>query len=309
MKKRKVSICIAEFQRQLGDKRALEIAKEIGADAVDFNLIPEGCHKEESIYSKGDDAVRAYYSELGEYAKSIGIEIAQTHGRIKGFKNIKEEDDLLVKNARYDCIATKALGAPHCVMHTTTTIHMGPDADRELMHRLNYDMYIRILPFARAEGIKIATETFGDASKFNCIDFFGDIDEFEEGYERVAAVSEYADNFCVCMDPGHTNKAMRFNNNPKAGDAIRRLGSRIEVLHLNDNDTLTDQHHMPMAGNIDWNDLMDALDEIGYDGYYNMEVNLKTYGRDFAIEHGRFAVKVMRQILKTRYGEDCLTEK
>ena len=308
MKKKKISISIGVYQGQFGDKKALEIAKELGADAVDFHLVKQDHRKEDCVYSKGTDSVRAYYQALRDYAKEIGIEIAQTHGRISGFKNIKEEDDALVENGRLDCIATASLGAKHCVMHTATTIHHGPNADRTFMHQLNFDMYRRILPYAKQEGIKIATETFGDAAKFNCIDFFGDINEFVEGYERVASIKEYADSVCVCMDPGHSNKASRFNNNPKPGDVIRQLGSSIEVLHLNDNDTLTDQHKPPMTGCIDWNDLFDALEEIGYDGYYNMEINLKTFGLDFSIEYGRFSIKLMRQILKNRYGIECLTE-
>lgn len=308
MKKRKVSISIGRLQRQFGDREALRIAKEIGADAVDFNLIGvQDFRKEASVYARGEEEIRSYYRALREYAEEIGLEIAQTHGRITGFKNIPEEDDALVLNGKYDCIATHELGAKHCVMHTVTTIHMGPDADPELMQRLNFEMYARMLPFAKEEGIKIATETFGDAPAFGCVDFFGDIDAFVEGYERVCALSEYADFFCICMDPGHSNKATRFHNNPKAPDVIRRLGSAIEVLHLNDNDTLTDQHKIPMTGCIDWDDLMNALDEIGYDGYYNMEIDLRSFGLDFTVEHARFAVKVMRQILKTRYGAECLT--
>ena len=302
--KRKVSFSIAEFQRQFGDRGALAMAKAVGADAVDFNLIPEDYRKKESKYALGEDSVRKYYAELGEYAKSIGIEIAQTHGRLAGFKNIKDEDDALIENARYDCIATAALGAPHCVMHTVTTIHMGPEADRELMHALNYDMYARMLPFAKQENIKIATETFGDAAKYGCIDFFGDINEFEEGYRRVSALPDADKYFCICMDTGHSNKSTRFNNNPPSADVIRRLGSSIEVLHLNDNDTLTDQHLTPMMGNMDWNDIMNALDEIGYDGYYNMEINLKHFGRELAVEHARFSVCVMKNILRAKYGED-----
>ena len=303
MKDRKVSIAIGFFQKKFGDKAALDIAKEIGTDGVDFDLLLFDYTKEESIYAKGDAAVEEYFTGIRKYAEGLGLEIAQTHGRLKGFVNIPEADDALVENARLDCIATRALGAKYCVMHTTTTIHMGRDAAPELMHRLNYDMFTRILPFAKEQGIKIATETFGDATKLDCIDFFGDCKEFIDGYERIVSGSDCADSLCVCMDTGHTNKATRYQNNPPVGEVIRRLGSKIEVLHLNDNDTLTDQHKIPMTGTVDWEDVMNALDEIGYNGWYNLECVLKHFGEDFAIEEARFAIKVIRQILKTRYGE------
>lgn len=307
-KKKRVSISIGNYQLIYGDREALRIAREIGADGVDFNLTRgQDYRKEGCVYALGEEAIRSYYRELRGYAEELGLEIVQTHGRISGLKNKPEEDEALLQNGRYDCIATAELGAPCCVMHTATTIHHGPNADPALMHEMNYRLFSSLLPCAAAENILLATETFGDAPKYGCIDFFGDIEEFVKGYERVKREAPHADRFCICMDPGHSNKATRFNRNPSPADVIRRLGSDIRVLHLNDNDTLTDQHKVPMTGCIDWTDLMDALDEIGYGGYYNMEINLKSFGEDFAVEYGRFAVKVMRQILKTRYGADCLT--
>ena len=95
---------------------------------------------------------------------------------------------------------------------------------------------------------------------------------------------------------------MRFGN-PKPADVIRRLGKNIVCLHLNDNDTLTDQHKIPAMGTIDWNDVFDALDEIDYNGYYNMELNLATYGLGFVEETSAFAIKMMNNLLRNKYGE------
>ena len=92
-------------------------------------------------------------------------------------------------------------------------------------------------------------------------------------------------------------------SNPTPADVIRMLGGNISVLHLNDNDTFTDQHKIPMSGTIDWNDVFDALDEVGYNGIYNMEISLNHFGKDFQIEEAAFAIKVMKNILKDRYGE------
>ena len=59
---------------------------------------------------------------------------------------------------------------------------------------------------------------------------------------------------------------------------------------------------MPGLGTIDWNDVLDALDEIGYDGVYNMELVLKMLGEGFAEEYAAFAVKYMKYLLEERYG-------
>lgn len=304
MAHKKVGFSIGPLQRKYGDEEAIRFAKSIGADAVDFDT----CHphydyrKPDSIFHKSDDEIISYFTGIKSLADSIGLEISQTHGRIEGFTADSEWNDAMVKNARLDCLAAKALGAPVCVMHSVTTIKMGPECPSKTMHDLNFEMFCKYLDFARQYGIKIATETFGDAPSKGCCDFFGNINEFMKSYNRVAAHGDNADYFVMCADTGHSNKATRFNNNPSPADVIRIMGSKTEVLHLNDNDTLTDQHKTPLTGCIDWNDVFDALDEIGYSGVYNMELNLGHFGKGFEKQTAEFAVKVMRHFLDTRYG-------
>ena len=304
MKDYKVSFSTGVLQRKYGDRRALEIAAEIGADAVDFATFYFGSRtwdyrEPSSIYSQGDDAVVQYCSELKKHADSLGLFICQTHGRGEGFVNKKDEDDAQVENARLDLLAASALGAPVCVVHNATTIHLGRDADPKLMRDLSFDQFTRMLPYAAQYRVKLATETFGDATRLDCIDFFGDVGEFLMTFNRIRAASEYGDWFTMCMDTGHTNKATRFGN-PKVGDVIRMLGKNITALHLNDNDTLTDQHKPPMTGTIDWKDTLNALEETGYSGVYNMELSLGHFGSGFEIETAAFAVKVMKHMLANR---------
>lgn len=302
--KRKIGISTFELQKKFGDEEAIKIAKEVGADAIDFDLgeARYDYRNPESIYSKNKEEFIEYFSKLKAICDELEIEVCQTHGRGYGFRGIKEEDDALIKNAYLDCLATKILGAPYCVIHSVTTIFMGPDAKSEDMHRLNFEMFSKIIPFAKEFGIKIASETFGDATGFSCCDFFGNIDEFVKSFNDISAIEDFKDYFCTCVDTGHSNKAMRFSN-PTPGDVIRRLGKTVEVLHLNDNDTLTDQHKIPMTGCIDWEDVFDALDEIGYSGVYNMELVLSRFGEGIEKETASYAVTVMRNLLERRYGK------
>lgn len=305
--KRKISLAIGYFQNKYGDKKALEMAAKLGCDAVDFDL--SGARWDyrdpKSVYSRSDDDILAYFTDLKQHATSLGMEIGQTHGRITGFRNMPEEDDALIANARLDCLATAALGAPHVIIHSVTTIFMGADADPRLMHRLNRDMFCRMIPFAKQYGVKIASETFGDATGLGCCDFFGNIKEFLMSYNSVCGKDDNSRYMCTCADTGHSNKATRFNGNPSSADVIRMLGKSLETLHLNDNDTLTDQHKPPMTGTLNWNDIFDALDEVGYTGNYNMELNLRFFGDDMAYDVADFSVKLLRSMLRRRYGNDC----
>ena len=114
------------------------------------------------------------------------------------------------------------------------------------------------------------------------------------------AVIKYVKScFTVCIDTGHCNKATRFGQ-PGPAEFIRRFGSDISVLHLHDNNTLTDQHKPPLTGDIDWNDLMDALDEVGYNGIYNLEISLRCFGEEMMVETAEFGIKIFRNFLEQR---------
>ena len=52
-----------------------------------------------------------------------------------------------------------------------------------------------------------------------------------------------------------------------------------------------------------YRDVLDALAEIGYDGCYNFEVSLKCIIESLIKETAEFEVKVMSDMLDTRYGK------
>ncbi|HBJ19019.1 MAG TPA: hypothetical protein DDY70_04685, partial [Clostridiales bacterium] len=108
--KHKISICIDELQAKYGDRRALELAGEMGVDAVDFSLL----YYDNTLYRKSEAEIAAEMHALRDHAKELGIEIGQTHGRIIGFRNDPVHDAEVVRLARLDCLATAALGAPYC---------------------------------------------------------------------------------------------------------------------------------------------------------------------------------------------------
>ena len=306
--KRKVSIAIGAYQQKFGDLEAIKIAKKIGADAVDMDVSGGryNCVNENSIYYKSDDEIESYFSEIGKLAKDLEIEIGQTHGRITGlFPDDDPEDNInLFKNFRLDCLATKALGCPVTVVHGCVTGRAAmPDEDPKVMRDKNYYLFTEYMKSAKEFGVKVASESLGDCAAYNCCDFFGNTSELIMSGNRVCADSDNADYFGYCIDTGHANKATRFNNNPSHADHIRMCGNRIIALHLNDNDTLTDQHKIPGTGTIDWKDVLSALEEVGYSGNYNMELNLGTISKNLIVETGEFAVKVMKNMLREKYGD------
>ncbi len=296
---KKVGLSIWKLQATYGDMQALDKAKELGCDTVDFSLENRDCRREGDKYSLSDEEIVEYYSAIGRHAKEIGIEISQTHGRIKGYMDDEEENAAVLKNARLDCMVTAALGAPVTVMHITATgrVTTGPAFPAEDMRELGFRMFADILPYAKEFNVNVALETFGDSPKYGCCDFFGDPKELYDIFTRLRNETPYGDYVSFCIDTGHSNKASRFGH-PKPADAIRMFKGHISTLHLNDNDTLTDQHKPPRTGCVDWDDVMAALKEVGYNGVYNMELNLDCFGKDLFLDTAALSVKIMRDLLK-----------
>ncbi len=299
MAEAQISLSIGPLQRALGDETALRQAKSLGYDAVDLDLLGY----DDTLYRRSEDEIGSYFERLGALTRDLGLTVGQTHGRITGYRNMPELDAAEKNRARLDVMATRLLGCRYCVMHGPTSIYFGPDADPAVMRETAFRNFSDFLPFARENGIMIATETFGDAGKDAngeyFIDFFGSADEFTGIFERLRTIPG-GESLCVCMDTGHTNKASRFPGQPSPGDLIRRLGGAVQVLHLHDNDGVTDQHKMPRSGNIDWHDVMTALEETGYNGPYNMELRLEHYGNtpEMMLLYAGFARHVMRQLLR-----------
>ena len=298
--KKLVGLSTFTLQSMYGDIRALEIAKEIGADAVDFSLDSQSILDENSIYSKSVEEITAHYTAVKRKADELGLIISQTHGRLRIFFADPVKDEAVFKDGRIDCMVTKILGAPYTVMHAIATSITGPDADGDFMHELCFNTMNKLLGFAKEYGVMIAMETMGDAPVYGCCDYFGYLTEFKKAHDRICAHEDNSDYFCCCIDTGHVNKAMRFDNNPTPAEFIRTMGSAVKCLHLNDNNTLKDEHKPPKTGVIDWNDVLASLDEIGYDGIYNLELNLKHFGDGFESQTAEFSIKLLRHMLNKR---------
>ncbi len=300
---KEVSLSIDRLQNALGDIEALDMAKAIGLTCVDFCLLQYDCANPYSVYNKSEDEICEHFTKIKKHADSIGIRIGQTHGRIKAYRYDEEHNKNELASFERDCLATSLLGSKYCVVHA---VHLGLDAPAEDQRKYNSRMFSEYMPYARKYNITVASETLGDTRTpdgRDGVDFFGDLDEFLTHYDELASVKDNDGHICTCIDTGHTNKASRFEGKVSVPQFIRRAGHTIGCLHLNDNDSLTDQHKVPLSGNLDWNEVLSALRDVGYEGTYNMELNLYHFGKSVSMmrDYAEFSVKVMRNLLDEFY--------
>ncbi len=76
-----------------------------------------------------------------------------------------------------------------------------------------------------------------------------------------------APNVGIVIDTGHRNMV----GDPV--EALRIAGPHLITLHLHDNHGKQDEHLLPGRGNIDWNGVVEALDEIAYPGVFLYELD------------------------------------
>ena len=58
-------------------------------------------------------------------------------------------------------------------------------------------------------------------------------------------------------------------------DFILAVGDRIKCLHVSDRDEITERHWLPGEGILNWNNIIGALEKVGYNGEFTYEVSIR----------------------------------
>lgn len=290
---KKIGISCGSLVKRYGIDRGLEICKESGFDAVDFNL--ERYKLGDEVYGGSEDAFESHFDAIKRKAADLELEISQTHGRCGTYHpNDEEHNREIDRLSELDLHATALLGAPSCVIHFINNCRWGKQPP-ELLHTVTAGMYDTFVPFAEKNKVNIAMETFGAArvEGARIRDFFADPKEFKYQFDRLD--TKYK---TICVDTGHTHEAESFWV-PAPEEMIRILGKDISILHLHDNSGHWDDHLLPGMGNINWPAVFDALDDIGYRGVYNFELSIYFAGTMLE-EFTSFAGKYLRAFVDKR---------
>ena len=232
-----------------GVKKAIELFAEAGFEAIDFNLDKEEFR--DSGYGE------EYYRDLADYARERGLAIGQAHAPFASSYPKKEDSERRFSEIVESIKQASCLGAPMIVVHPCMHLDCSLPGNEEALFEYNVDFYKKLLPYAKAVGIKIAVENI----------HISPITATPE--KHIKLFDTLADpTFTVCFDVGHS-----FLAGADPADAIRMLGDRLVggCIHVHDNMGKLDSHTLPFYGNIDWESVMRALAEIGYEGNLNYE--------------------------------------
>lgn len=249
-----------------GTDRGLELCKNAGFDAIDFDL---GCLVNDDNRFNGGD-----YLEIAENfrkkVEGMGLEINQTHAPFN-FRTAQWKDPEYYENVIYPRTVrsleiSAAFGAKIAVVHPLH--HFTYHGHEEEIFEKNMEFYRSLIPYCREYGVKVGIENMYQMDyrrNHIILDTCGRKEEFIRYIDTLD--SEY---MVATLDIGHVGLPLQ---DDEPWDFIRALGhDRLKSLHVHDNDYRTDSHIMPFWGKIDWLQVTKALGEIDYDGDFTYEV-------------------------------------
>lgn len=267
----KISTEIVSCARIVGEEKAIEYIAKAGFDAWDFSMF-EMCKYDKVNHTffenshplAGNDYIK-FARKLKQIGLDNGIICNQSHAPFP-IECQKIRDHL--KRA-IEC--TAEAGGEICIIH--------PDNNKRPEE--NAEIYMELLPFAKECGVKIATENMWNWDDEKGHSVFAACATPESFCDHIDIVND--EYLCACLDIGHAEMK---GSDTSAPEMIRALGNRLKALHIHDNDKLYDSHQIPFSMNINFDEVVKALKDINYQGYFTLEAEqyLKTYNKDNVFE-------------------------
>ncbi len=160
---------------------------------------------------------------------------------------------------------------------------------------INYDTDLvrNAVPYAQKYGVGIAIEN--PATHNDITETF-----------RIYADSFKSDYVGVCYNIGHANLMGSDDFGIKKfevdkADALKKLGDRIKIIHVNDNHGDVDRKLCPTVANavcsVNWKDILCALEEIGFDGAFSLVVPIDFGKYDIYNDYIKFTANVSKILL------------
>ena len=279
----KISTEITSTRRMVGEERAVEYVAKAGFDAWDFSMFAM-CSKDKvnKVLLDCDHPLAgkdylAFARKLKRIGLDNGIVCNQSHAPFPS--DFPGMEPWLFR--AIEC--TAEAGGKICVIHPCN--NLGPEENAEIYHKL--------LPFAKDCGVKIATENMWNRAPDKSI---------------IPAACSSPEDFCrhidvldgqivACLDLGHAEME---GVHTSAVEMIYALGSRLQALHIHDNDKKGDTHQIPFSMKIDFVPIVKALHDIGYTGYFTLEAD--AYLKSFTPENAFAGVQNLAAAAKRMAG-------
>ena len=274
------------FVKRFGCEKAFQMLKEAGYDAVDYSLF----YDEDRWLLKDGYLERA--KGIRKALDASGLVCRQTHAPFEGAKIYRgleygdpwtEDGPEFLETVRSFAVSA-ILGAEHTVVH-----NLDVPADVDIME-YNYRFFKSLQPYAEKYNIKIAIENiFNKDLENHCFpERIGSPEKMNELLRRLDS-----DRFALLVDTGHAQIA-----NIPPQDLIRGLtpGS-LCGLHIQDTDNTWDRHLIPFMSAVNWEEVMKALKETGYQGDFTFELAMAPLPNELVEDFLRYTAAVGKYLI------------
>ena len=210
-----------------------------------------------SVWYESGDGWKREAEDCAKKADAYGYDFVQAHAPFMPYQDYFDPDKrpAYMRAIHHSIEACAMLGIPHITIHG---IYQHMDAQDKFI-RENLRFCRELGETAEKYGVDILIENFQDGN-------YGYY--FRRGLEMRQFI-EYADipRLHACWDTGHANIGKGFDQYHD----LLELGSHLRALHIQDNWGTSDAHVMPMVGIVNFDQIIKALIEIGYKGFFSFE--------------------------------------
>lgn len=264
----------------------VRLCKKAGYDVLDCNM----CKMIENETELNRDDWEKRTEDIREEAEKLGLTFYQSHPPFShviggGPYPDQEMDDFCMEMTKRSILISSMLGVKWAVLHPMTV--KGEMAmDRKANIEANHARFDDVVELALRHGVGIAFENMRDREEMRRFSV--------DPAELVEFVDSYGtDQVGICWDTGHANQRLVDQRR-----ALRLIGKRLHVMHVNDNHGGRDEHLLPFMGTVDWRQVMAALHEIGFEGPLVYELSVTDYmPLDMKVETMRFARTIGKTLL------------
>ena len=258
------------------EKSYMQIA-EAGFDCVDFgfdNYLQGWMIQNDNlntIFLRPMEEVWEDFKIHADMAEKYSLTFEQMHApfplRQPGKTTV---NDMMLKITDTCFKLGRRMGCRYMVEHP---VHLF-DRPKEEQYQYNKEMYLELIPLAKKTGIVICLENRFVERNAHLMEGMGS--DFAESVRLIDELNEAAGEelFGFCFDVGHANLLGK-----NMYQSLLTLGDRLKILHIHDNDGVSDLHTMPFTferswneSSTDWEGFLCGLKEIGYRGVLNFEV-------------------------------------
>jgi len=256
-----------------GINEGFRMIAEAGFGGVDWNLnqyLPGRQirrHECSGFYDQTDEELLAFCEPYKAAAEKYGIRFVQAHAPFPSYVRDEKTDAYVLEAIKKTIMMCGYVGCPNIVVHPAYMKY-----DRKLTREEDWEnclrLYTGLIPALKKYNVCCCLENMASAYCGKEMHVAG-ADPYE-AVRYVDALNEIAGEklFGFCLDVGHATLL-----GLDAGEFALKLGERLRVLHVHDNNGIEDQHLFPYMGIIDWDGFLAGLKEIGYSGPFNFETD------------------------------------